>query len=680
MSRASPIRLQSHPAECGATCLGIILEYHGYNLPLLVLRAACEITRDGATVAQIQAGARSLGHDCRVYKRGLKSLRTAQNPMILHWNLTHFVVLESIDEKYAWINDPAFGRRRLSILDFQKSYTGVCIEVHVSQSTNGSTKEKLSFQAIPSNINSLFTRKSFGLLALFLAALGIVIFMEFAYGVIFKIFYDDVLTYSVFRWGFILSFLGLVFILLRTAFSLGQFSAMCGFVAEQTLIIRRKLLSILYLNNDMLARSFFAGELYARLQELETALPQYLQGRIQIVTDSFMICGCILLSLLVSWQIALLHLTVSLILVFSLWRQRRLVQETSLKMRDTNALYDILISHRTQSFLRFFAMGVQSKFSDSLIPSLNRRLYAHQQMARVLRSHQSLSAVVQNLLPHLSFFIGLYLLTRGVITYGDYFIASILALLAGYHIKSFIEALQTVIESRPLIERAANITQPIPQQVPLAPPPEIDTLAAKNILTVRGLSFGYGHRKLFNNIDLDIVHGTSIAITGESGCGKSTLLMLLAGLNKPNEGYIFYENTVITGPVKAGFVFAEDFYVCGTIDTFFSGKQSPDKSRIKACLIDVEMWSRIGIWVDNKQSELLETQNFSRGEVQRLLLAQALYQESKLVFFDEAFAHLSLEQSRRIIKRLRSRGTTLVLATQRAEIISECDYTIQLRS
>jgi len=60
-----------------------------------------------------------------------------------------------------------------------------------------------------------------------------------------------------------------------------------------------------------------------------------------------------------------------------------------------------------------------------------------------------------------------------------------------------------------------------------------------NILVkIRGMSFGYAGRKIFDNVDLDIRRGQITAIMGPSGTGKTTLLRLIGGQLKPSSGTI----------------------------------------------------------------------------------------------------------------------------------------------
>ena len=58
------------------------------------------------------------------------------------------------------------------------------------------------------------------------------------------------------------------------------------------------------------------------------------------------------------------------------------------------------------------------------------------------------------------------------------------------------------------------------------------------LISIRGLSFGWGARRIFENISLDIPRGRITAIMGPSGTGKTTLLKLIGGQLRPDRGSI----------------------------------------------------------------------------------------------------------------------------------------------
>ena len=58
------------------------------------------------------------------------------------------------------------------------------------------------------------------------------------------------------------------------------------------------------------------------------------------------------------------------------------------------------------------------------------------------------------------------------------------------------------------------------------------------LLTIRGLTFGYGGPPLLDAVDLSIDERERVALVGRNGAGKSTLLKLLGGEIDPESGQI----------------------------------------------------------------------------------------------------------------------------------------------
>ncbi|HZU92567.1 MAG TPA: ATP-binding cassette domain-containing protein, partial [Microbacterium sp.] len=57
-------------------------------------------------------------------------------------------------------------------------------------------------------------------------------------------------------------------------------------------------------------------------------------------------------------------------------------------------------------------------------------------------------------------------------------------------------------------------------------------------LVAQSLAGGYGHRTLFDSLDLTVAPGDVVGVVGANGAGKSTLLKLLAGVDAPQAGSI----------------------------------------------------------------------------------------------------------------------------------------------
>ena len=123
----TPTVYQMEATECGAASLAMILGYYGCFIPLEQLRIDAGVTRDGCNARNILRAARKYGLSCKGYSYDLEKMLTLKTPCILHWNFNHFVVFEGIKGGCPYINDPAVGRRKLTMQDLDDCFTGIVL-------------------------------------------------------------------------------------------------------------------------------------------------------------------------------------------------------------------------------------------------------------------------------------------------------------------------------------------------------------------------------------------------------------------------------------------------------------------------------------------------------------------------------------------------------------------------
>jgi ATP-binding cassette subfamily B protein len=126
-ARRVPVVLQMSAADCGAACLTMIGCYWGGRLSLTACQRLMGGSANGVTALMIAQAARQMGLKVQAFRHSPNGLAQANLPAILHWQGTHFVVLESWRGERVTVVDPALGRRTLTPDDLAAGYSGVTL-------------------------------------------------------------------------------------------------------------------------------------------------------------------------------------------------------------------------------------------------------------------------------------------------------------------------------------------------------------------------------------------------------------------------------------------------------------------------------------------------------------------------------------------------------------------------
>ena len=122
-----PIIQQTASTDCGAACLAMVLGYFGRHVPLEEIRSGMAVGRDGVSArAILESSARYdlRGRGVRIEVSDFAQLDRAS---ILHWNFSHFVVFDKVDERGIHIVDPALGKRVVTSEEASRAFTGVAL-------------------------------------------------------------------------------------------------------------------------------------------------------------------------------------------------------------------------------------------------------------------------------------------------------------------------------------------------------------------------------------------------------------------------------------------------------------------------------------------------------------------------------------------------------------------------
>ena len=157
-------------------------------IPLEELRQKCGVSRDGSKASNVLKAAREYGFKAKGYRKEPESLKDVQLPAIIHWNFNHFLVLEGFSQKGVHLNDPACGRRRVSMEEFDQSFTGVVLLMQPADDFVPSGKKSDFLSSLRLRLKG----SEMGVLFVFLLGLALVL-PGLILPVFAKVFVDDIL-------------------------------------------------------------------------------------------------------------------------------------------------------------------------------------------------------------------------------------------------------------------------------------------------------------------------------------------------------------------------------------------------------------------------------------------------------------------------------------------------------
>ena len=106
----------------------MVASFHGHRVDLNTLRRRYPVSLNGVTLRSLIQVALHLNLVSRPLRFELGHLRQLRLPAILHWDMSHFVVLKSVTRKGITIHDPASGAKSLTVAEASKHLTGVALE------------------------------------------------------------------------------------------------------------------------------------------------------------------------------------------------------------------------------------------------------------------------------------------------------------------------------------------------------------------------------------------------------------------------------------------------------------------------------------------------------------------------------------------------------------------------
>lgn len=682
--KSTPVILQMEAAECGAAALAIVLAHHGAWISLEQLRIACGVSRDGSKASNIIRAARRYGLVARGYTVEPAALGQLPMPCIIHWNFKHFVVLEDVSGRHAYINDPATGRRRVSMAELDRAFTGVVLTFE-----RGEEFKKLG--AKPNGIGLLLRelRRSKSAVALLVIASTALVIPNIIAAGFSKIFVDDILIQRMDSWLAPLLIGMALTATCRAVLVVVRQSVLLRLQAKLAVVTTSRFLWRLM----MLPFEFFtqrhAGDVASRVASNEQ-IARLLSGGITmnaLSLTSVLLFGAAMAVYDLTLTALCIAISLVNVLLLRLVAARRQELSYRLAVEQGKLLAATVGIVRTIETIK--ASGLEDDAFSKWAGLQANNLNAVQKLGA--------SAIIIDMVPTLlsgltvAAILGLggLRVIQGSLTLGS--LVAFQSLAASFaepfgNLVNYFGGLQTI---KGALERLEDIYKYPLRSAPLDKATRDDfppKLAGS--VELRNISFGYSilEPPLLDNLSLAIPAGSRVALVGVSGSGKSTLGRLICGLYQPWSGEIVFDRWALENipsqefANSVSYVDQDIFLFEGSArDNLTLWDSTTEESDLVAAVKDALIHHDLATRPGNYDCHVNEGGgNFSGGQRQRIEIARALVSNPSILVMDEATAALDPITEKAIDDNLRRRGCTCIIIAHRLSTVRDCDEIVVL--
>ncbi len=670
-----PVVQQLAATDCGAASLAMVLGYFGKDVRLDEIRDILGPGRDGANALALINAAKWYGLRGRGVSIEVDDLQYLEPAAILHWAFNHFVVFESLEKEAVRIVDPGFGRRRIPMEEFRKSFTGVAL---LFEPTDSFKPAKDKSQPVWRYIREVIAKPKLWpriiTLSLLLQVFGLAV-PAFTGALVDRVVpREDYHLFLVLGLGF--SAIAIFYFLSSLIRSHLLLHLRTNIDARMTLGFLDHLIDLPY--------AFFqrrqVGDLLMRLNSNATIREILTNGGLSVILDGALVVVYLLVLFAFNFKmggVALILGAMQLaIFLITRHRQRQLMSETlQVQARLQSYQYEMFAGIETLK-----AAGNENRaveqwshlFVDELNVSLHRGALGAAQDA--LTSSFRLAS------PLVLLGFGSLQVLHGQLSLGEMFGLNALAAAFLVPLSNLVTTAGQLQLIGTYIERLDDVFNTPREQndAELRPAGKLN-----GRIEVEHVNFQYSPQSpiVVRDVSVSVHPGQFVAIVGRSGSGKSTLASLLLGLYPPTSGRVRYDGVDLSKldlrsvRRQLGIVTQRPYLFGSSIRANIAlsdpglALNSVITAAKRACIHGEIVEMPMGY-----ETLLLDGgASLSGGQRQRIALARALVREPAILLLDEATSALDSVTEREVQTELEALRCTRIVIAQRLSTIRQAD-------
>lgn len=623
---------QEDEADCGACCLLSIIKYYDGFIPLEYVKVDTLTTKDGTSFYNLKVAAEKYGFEVIGKKEyNLDEIKLPAIVQIKTNNFYHFVVIVKIDNDMIVVMDPATSKNKIKLSKFKEIFTGYVLELFpISNIVN--IKPRSLFLKLLKNV--IFQNKSL-FIKIFILTLVICAFL-----IVSSILVNNIFSLSVFN-------LIVLIVLIFNKILINYLKNICVFKLNKNLNES--------LSTDYIKKIFFLpfkylclrkeGDLVSRFDDISIIKENISVTIVESIVNFLIIVSTSIMLYILNKMIFMIILVITLfVLLIVYFHNKKMYQNLERTIDSNTSLTDMVISFISNIWTIKIITDIKyyfNKIRDNILDNSNQNYSLNKKIALnelLISSYTELVLIL-------------------IIVFNSYLKLSVGALLSFIFINNyFISSISYFCSIMPNIMFFKSAYRRINSIYYLNDESYSGLPFISGNISIKNLTYNIGLKKVFNNFSLNINVGDKVLIKGANGTGKSTLLNMIYRIIDDYEGAIKIGDMSISDiNVKhlrehISYVNQNQKLLPGTLleNIILGSELEEDKLKIIEGMLNLE---KIYQTKYNGINSVIRD-NFSGGEVQKIILARALYKNFDILLLDEALSQIDISERKKILQNI----------------------------